>query len=62
MKLTFAKKKSVFQLEEFMADHPDQGTASRAFVQAVDSTKANIRWITSYLEEVNDWLNEAVNP
>ncbi|XP_071955339.1 aminopeptidase N-like [Antedon mediterranea] len=44
------------ELEEFMKENPDQGTAANAFSKSVSQTKANIRWMNSYLEEVFDWL------
>lgn len=47
-------------LEDFIDEHPDQGTGSRAFTQAVDNTKSNIRWINSYLDEVATWLDGAL--
>eukprot|EP00057_Strongylocentrotus_purpuratus_P032925 XP_789392.3 PREDICTED: aminopeptidase N [Strongylocentrotus purpuratus] len=52
-----------FQLQElldFIETHPDQGTGSRAFAQAVDQTRANIRWMEDYEEEVMEWLEWAV--
>ncbi|XP_041462436.1 aminopeptidase N-like [Lytechinus variegatus] len=53
-----------FQLQElldFIETHPDQGTGSRAFAQAVDQTRANIRWMEDYEEEVMEWLEWAVS-
>ena len=43
-------------MQEFIDAHPEQGTGSRALAQAVDQTKANIRWIQDYEEEVQKWL------
>ena len=48
------------QLQEFIDTHPEQGTGSRALAQAVDQTRANIRWIRDYEEEVQKWLEWAV--
>lgn len=48
------------QLLDFIETHPDQGTGSRAFAQAVDQTRANIRWMEDYEEEVMEWLEWAV--
>ena len=41
-----------------MAEHPDQGTASRTFVQMVEATQANIRWMDNHYDDVAKWLND----
>ncbi|XP_041463117.1 aminopeptidase Ey-like [Lytechinus variegatus] len=46
------------ELEDFILQHPDQGTGARAFVQAVQQTKANIRWVRRYREKVHAWLQQ----
>jgi len=46
------------ELQTFMKDHPDLGSASRGFSQAVDKTKANIEWLTENQKSVDAWLEK----
>ena len=43
-----------------MEENPDQGTASRTFIQMVEATQANIRWMEYYYDDVEKWLLTAV--
>ncbi|XP_071489850.1 uncharacterized protein [Diadema antillarum] len=49
------------ELLDFIDEHPEQGTGTRAFAQAVDQTRANIRWMETYEEEIMAWLDWAVS-
>ncbi|XP_071956915.1 aminopeptidase N-like [Antedon mediterranea] len=54
-----------FKLNEvlsFMSDHPDQGTGRTAFTQSVEKIEANIRWMSTNYNEVNDWLQQQSGP
>jgi aminopeptidase N len=44
------------EVKTFMANHPDQGTGSRAFTEAVAVISANIRWMNQNYDEVAKWL------
>jgi len=46
------------ELQTFMKDHPDLGSASRGFSQAVDKTKANIEWLSENQKSVDAWLEK----
>lgn len=47
------------QVEQFIIDHPDQGSGERAFVQSIAVIKGNIRWMEQYYNEVADWVEDA---
>lgn len=55
----FATEYKLAQLETFMHHHPDQGSATRAFKQAVEKTKANIDWHKQNYGKVSQWLANA---
>jgi aminopeptidase N len=57
---TFATDYKLKQLEAFMKAKPDLGSAARAFDQAIEKTKANIKWIDANLKEVNKWLEDNI--
>ncbi|XP_038078719.1 putative aminopeptidase-2 isoform X2 [Patiria miniata] len=44
------------KVKRFMAEHPDQGTGSRAFTQSLAVISANIRWMDQNYDEVAKWL------
>ncbi|XP_070545825.1 aminopeptidase N-like isoform X2 [Ptychodera flava] len=46
------------QLIEFGEDHPNLGSAARAYEQAIEGTKANIKWMTNNYDNVQDWLSK----
>ncbi|XP_053573658.1 aminopeptidase Ey-like [Bombina bombina] len=53
------------QLEQFKLDNQDIGfgTATRSLEQAIEKTKANIRWVKENKESVLKWFNDAIkNP
>ncbi|KAI8500624.1 hypothetical protein Bbelb_214420 [Branchiostoma belcheri] len=50
-----------FQLQElidFAAKHPNAGSATRAIEQAIEKTKANIRWMNDNEEVIYNWLQQ----
>ncbi|KAK7497860.1 hypothetical protein BaRGS_00010994 [Batillaria attramentaria] len=49
------------QLQEFMRTHPNQGSGTRAFQQAVEKTRSNIAWMKQHYNTLADWL-ERQNP
>nr|XP_006821163.1 PREDICTED: aminopeptidase N-like [Saccoglossus kowalevskii] len=44
------------QLIDFGDNHPNLGSAARAYEQAIESTKANIKWMDNNFEQVQEWL------
>uniref|UniRef100_A0A8C5M6W0 Aminopeptidase n=1 Tax=Leptobrachium leishanense TaxID=445787 RepID=A0A8C5M6W0_9ANUR len=52
------------QLEQFKLDHQEVGfgTATRALQQAIEKTKANIRWVNENKEPVLKWFKDAMAP
>ncbi|KAK3095167.1 hypothetical protein FSP39_010973 [Pinctada imbricata] len=46
----------LMQLEEFLKAHPDMGSGTRAFQQAIEKTKSNIKWMESNFNVVEEWL------
>nr|XP_033775374.1 aminopeptidase N-like [Geotrypetes seraphini]XP_033775376.1 aminopeptidase N-like [Geotrypetes seraphini]XP_033775377.1 aminopeptidase N-like [Geotrypetes seraphini] len=51
------------QLEQFKLDNQDPGfgSANRAMEQALEKTKANIRWVQENKEAVHVWFNTKIN-
>ncbi|KAI8519879.1 Endoplasmic reticulum aminopeptidase 1 [Branchiostoma belcheri] len=52
----FSTQEDLDNLEQFLTDHPNQGTATRAFSQAVDSTRANLRFRQDNESKIRAWL------
>ncbi|XP_019628837.1 PREDICTED: aminopeptidase N-like [Branchiostoma belcheri] len=52
----FSTQEDLDNLEQFLTDHPNQGTATRAFFQAVDSTRANLRFRQDNESKIRAWL------
>ncbi|XP_019619807.1 PREDICTED: aminopeptidase N-like [Branchiostoma belcheri] len=52
----FSTQEDLEQLETFLAAHPNQGTATQAFSQAVGNTQANIRWRRNNEDKLRAWL------
>lgn len=44
------------QLQDFISDHPDQGSGTRAFQQAVEKTRSNIAWMEKHYPTLEEWL------
>ncbi|XP_072421563.1 alanyl (membrane) aminopeptidase b, tandem duplicate 1 [Chiloscyllium punctatum] len=59
----FSTEFELSQLEQFKTENEDVGFGSgtRALEQALESTKANIRWVNENKEAVHDWFLNAVN-
>ncbi|XP_048471730.1 aminopeptidase Ey-like [Rhincodon typus] len=60
----FSTEFELRQLEQFKTDNEDVGFGSgtRALEQALERTKANIRWVNENKEAVNNWFLNAVDP
>eukprot|EP00057_Strongylocentrotus_purpuratus_P033627 XP_792139.4 PREDICTED: aminopeptidase N [Strongylocentrotus purpuratus] len=52
----FNTESQLRELQNFISLHPDQGTGARALVQAVEQTRANIRWVQNHRDDVKAWL------
>ncbi|XP_021377931.1 uncharacterized protein LOC110466016 isoform X1 [Mizuhopecten yessoensis] len=46
------------QLRNFKVEHPDMGSGTRAYEQAVEKTETNIQWLKQNFETVRSWLQE----
>lgn len=44
------------QLEDFLKSHPNMGSGTRAFQQAIEKTKGNINWMDQNYPIVKQWL------
>ena len=52
----------LLQLEEFMKQHPDMGSGTRAFEQAIEKTQINIKWMNAHISVIDTWLtNQGFN-
>ncbi|XP_030045538.1 aminopeptidase Ey [Microcaecilia unicolor] len=58
----FSTEFDLQQLEQFKLDNQDTGfgSASRAMEQALEKTKANIRWVQENKEAVHTWFNAEI--
>ncbi|CAH2274214.1 aminopeptidase N [Pelobates cultripes] len=58
----FSTEYELQQLEQFKSDNQDIGfgTATRTLEQAIEKTKANIRWVDENKESVLKWFNDAI--
>lgn len=45
-----------FQMHSFVNVYPDLGTGTRAFYQAIEKTKSNIRWMDMNYDIIKKWL------
>ncbi|XP_062596000.1 aminopeptidase N-like [Saccostrea cucullata] len=52
----FNIKFELTQLESFLRENPDMGSGTRAFQQAIEKTKSNIKWMDQNYEIVKQWL------
>ncbi|KAJ8311540.1 hypothetical protein KUTeg_010895, partial [Tegillarca granosa] len=46
------------QLEDFIERHPNLGSGTRAFQQAVEKTKSNIKWMEKNYPILENWLKD----
>ncbi|KAM8974074.1 aminopeptidase N-like isoform 3-T3 [Pelodytes ibericus] len=60
----FSTEFELQQLEQFKLAHQDIGfgTATRALEQAIEKTKANIKWVNENKEPVLKWFQDALKP
>ncbi|XP_053571986.1 aminopeptidase N [Bombina bombina] len=60
----FSTELDLRQLEQFKIDNQNVGfgTATRALEQAIERTKANIKWVNENKEPVQQWFKDAVTP
>ncbi|XP_067653450.1 uncharacterized protein [Haliotis asinina] len=52
----FNTKQQLQEIEDFMRSTPNLGIGERAFHQAVEHTKSNIRWMSETYPSVKQWL------
>ena len=52
----FATQSHLDQVKEFFKQYPEAGAGSRARKQAVEGIQNNIKWLTSYKDVVDGWL------
>ncbi|XP_070567834.1 aminopeptidase N-like [Ptychodera flava] len=52
----FSTELRLRELEDFMGNNPNLGTGAKAFNQAVERTKANIRWKQTNVDGIQVWL------
>ncbi|KAK3108903.1 hypothetical protein FSP39_018341 [Pinctada imbricata] len=52
----FNTQSELEQLEQFINTHPDLGTGERAFQQAAENTRSNIKWMEKNYATVKTWL------
>ncbi|KAJ8311345.1 hypothetical protein KUTeg_010700 [Tegillarca granosa] len=43
-------------MKDFQALHPDMGSGTRAYAQAIEKTEANIQWMKKNYDIINKWL------
>ncbi|XP_076878453.1 aminopeptidase N-like [Brachyhypopomus gauderio] len=57
----FSTQAQLTQLQQFQQDHSDVGFGPAALTlqQAVDQTKANVKWVAETLREVREWFSMA---
>ncbi|XP_051896154.1 aminopeptidase Ey-like [Pristis pectinata] len=60
----FSTEFELKQLEQFKKDneHIGFGSGTRAIEQALEKTKANIKWVKANRDSVNDWFASALTP
>ncbi|KAK7096269.1 hypothetical protein V1264_005581 [Littorina saxatilis] len=46
------------QLNDFMAQNPNQGSGNRAFLQAVEKARSNIAWMEQHYSTLKNWLGK----
>ncbi|XP_072106268.1 aminopeptidase N-like isoform X2 [Mobula birostris] len=59
----FSTEFELKQLEQFQKDneHIGFGSGTRALEQALEKTKANIKWVKANKDPVNQWFSDALN-
>ncbi|XP_041356302.1 aminopeptidase N-like [Gigantopelta aegis] len=54
---TFNTDFQLSELQHFMDTHPNQGSGTRAFQQAVEKTRVNIKWMKQNSNVIKTWLS-----
>lgn len=57
----FSTEWELSDLQRFVNEHPNLGTGERAFQQAIESTKANLKWRNDNEENIISWLENQSN-
>ena len=47
-------------MKDFQSLHPDMGTGTRAFSQAIENVEANILWMKKNYDTLEQWLEQTV--
>lgn len=45
-------------MEDFFAQNPDAGAGEISRKEALENVKNNIKWISKYQKEVQEWLEQ----
>ena len=48
-------------MKTFKAEHPDMGSGTRAYSQAIENVEANILWMNKNYQTVKGWLERTTN-
>lgn len=57
----FNTEYELLKVQDFLIKHPDQGVATNAFKQSVETISSNIRWMNRNAESLSQWLGENTN-
>jgi hypothetical protein len=49
------------KIQDFMTKYPDQGVASNAFKQSLETINGNVRWMSKNAESIGQWLSDNTN-
>jgi len=53
----FMEETKLNELLALKEAHPNLGSSTRGFEQAIEKTRANIKWAKKNLEEIEKWLD-----
>ena len=51
----------ILQVESFFAKYPDAGAGARGRMQALETIRGNIVWMTNYQQTISQWLCHQMN-
>nr|XP_006818001.1 PREDICTED: aminopeptidase N-like [Saccoglossus kowalevskii] len=57
---SFSSRLRLKELQKFISDHPNLGTAAKSFEQAVERTRVNILWHENTIVDLQKWLEDEV--
>ena len=53
----FTTEMRLQEIKDFFAKYPDAGAGARSRVMALETVQKNIKWKTSNLQPLSEWLN-----